>query len=168
MAMWGLLAMCVSVGGPVTFGLFGLFPAEGNSLRYLLLYFFLLVDMLAYLLIAGSLQSMIADVVEHRELISGQREEGTIFAAQTLVLKLSSALGVWVGGGLLELIRFPTGAGAENVSSGTIEELGLIWIGGNIFFYVLAFLALLRFQMTRTDHQDEVDELARRSQGSRE
>ena len=166
LAIGGLLGMCVSAGGPVAFGLAGLFPEQGSSARYLLLCFFLLVDMLTFLAIVASLNSMIADVVERRELASGQREEGSIFAAQTLILKISSAVGVWIAGLLLEWIRFPSGSDVLEVPAETIRNLGLVWIGVNVAFYLLACLALMRFRMTREDHAEHVEELARRTRES--
>ena len=76
-------------------------------------------------------------------------EEGSIFAAQTLILKISSAVGVWIAGLILEWIRFPSGSDVLEVPAETIRNLGLVWIGANVAFYLLACLALMRFRMTR-------------------
>ena len=157
LAIVGIVALALSVSVPVLIEFSGLLPAYGSLARFLVLSIFLFCDMIAYLLITASLASMLADAVEHRELLRGRREEGTIFAAQTLILKLSSAFGVLIAGVLLQVIRFPEG-GAD-ISNFVTQRLAIVWILGNAAFYMLAIAALLFYRLTRQQHAENVARL---------
>ena len=160
LAMAGMAGLCMSVGCPVALGFASLTPSSGGPARYLMLCGFLFFDMITYLMITASLASMLADAVEHRELKRGRREEGTIFAAQTLILKISSAIGVLIAGLLLDLIRFPAGGAGANAR--TIHNLGLVWVSGNIGFYLIAITSLVFYKLTRAGHARNVEALSRR------
>lgn len=151
-----IFGLTLSISIPVLTGKLGLMPADGQS-RLLVLSFFLFFDMLTYLVVTSSISSMLADAVEHRELQRGRREEGTIFAAQTLVLKLSSALGVLIAGILLQLIGF--NAHGSNFAPHVIDRLGTIWIVGNAGFYLLSVLSLRFYRHTRQQHEANVERL---------
>jgi len=159
LALIAISGISLSVGLPVLLGLVGFFPASGSAARYLLLCFFLFFDMLTFLVTLASLNSMLADGAEHRELMRGRREEGTIFAAQTLIVKLSGALGVGISGLLLELIEFPTGS--VLVPAGTVRSLAVVWILGQVSFYALAILSLLSYRQTRAGHARNLEALRR-------
>jgi len=157
LAIVGIVALALSVGAPVLLALIGVLPGEGSSARFLIMCGFLFCDMIAYLMITASLASMLADAVEHRELLRGRREEGTIFAAQTLILKISTAFGVLIAGILLQLIGFPEGGG--DVADGVTQRLALVWVLGNAGFYALGAASLAFYRLTRKQHTENVARL---------
>ena len=151
--------LCVSVATPVLLGILGLAPLRGGTAGYLVIYGFLFVDMVTYVLVMGSLFSMITDAVEHRTLLrAGRREEGTIFAVQTFVLKASSALGVLVAGIALQMIGFANQGGSPD--SELANNIGLIWISLNLAFYFLGICPILFYRFTRQRHLENIEKLS--------
>ena len=151
--------LCVSVATPVLLGILGLAPLRGGAAGYLVIYGFLFVDMVTYVLVMGSLFSMITDAVEHRTLLrAGRREEGTIFAVQTFVLKASSALGVLVAGIALQMIGFANQGGSPD--SELANNIGLIWISLNLAFYFLGICPILFYRFTRQRHLENIEKLS--------
>lgn len=156
-AIAAITALSVSVAIPVVVGLLGLAPLRGGIAGYPIIYGFLFVDMVTYILVMGALFSMVADAVEHRELSRGRREEGTVFAAQTLVMKISSALGVLISGITLQAIGFADEAGARDVA--VTNRIGMAWIVVNVGLYALAIAALFFYRITREQHEENVARL---------
>jgi len=151
-------ALCVSVATPVLLGILGLAPMSGGKAGYLVIYGFLFVDMVTYVLVMGSLFSMITDAVEHRALLrAGRREEGTIFAVQTFVLKASSALGVFIAGISLQVIGFGNKGGSADPE--LASNIGFIWIGLNLVFYFLGICPILFYRFTRRRHLENIVKL---------
>lgn len=167
-ATFMLVGIIVTTCAPVALGLFGLAPGLESSLRFPFLAAFLFLDTLSYLGVITILQSMLADVVERREVQGGQREEGTIFAGLTLVMKISSAAGVWVVGWVLELIGFPSGAQIADVPASTVRNLGLAWVAGNAAFYLLSLFALQFYSISRDDHHAHLNVLAQRREATKD
>ena len=58
---------------------------------------------------------MFADIADEHELETGERREGVIYAARSFVIKATGAVGVILGGMLLDFIAFPRGAAAGTV-----------------------------------------------------
>jgi Na+/melibiose symporter-like transporter len=151
--------LCVSVATPVLLGYLGLAPMSGGSAGYFVIYGFLFVDMVTYVLVMGSLFSMITDAVEHRALLrEGRREEGTIFSVQTFVLKASSALGVLFAGIALQVIGFASEGGSADPE--LANKIGLTWVGLNLAFYVLGICPILFYRFTRQRHLDNIVKLS--------
>ena len=62
----------------------------------------------------GSTTVMLADIVDYGEYKLGSRNESIIFSAQTLLVKLASALSVWLIGVGLSLIGYVAGAAVQS------------------------------------------------------
>jgi len=74
--------------------------------------------------------SMMADVCDEHEYLTGRRQEGAFFAAVAFSAKATSGFGAVIAGIGLEVIEWPTGAEirtAADVSAQTIVELGLFY-----------------------------------------
>jgi GPH family glycoside/pentoside/hexuronide:cation symporter len=155
--------LCVSVATPVLLGFLGLAPISGGTAGYFVIYGFLFVDMVTYVLVHGTIFSMITDAVEHRALLrEGRREEGTIFAVQTFVLKASSALGVLFAGMALQVIGFADeGVRADPEFA---NKIGLTWVGLNLAFYFLGICPMIFYRFTRQRHLENIVKLSNDSE----
>ena len=65
-------------------------------------------------LLLGSTTVMLADIVDYGEYKLGSRNESIIFSAQTLLVKLASALSGWLIGVGLSLIGYVAGAAVQS------------------------------------------------------
>jgi len=106
--------------------------------------------------------SMVPDVVEHDELMTGERREGVYFGIWALLQKFTNALGIAVAGWSLSWFGY-----VPNVAQTSTALLGI-----RIFFalipalvLILSLPLLIRYPITRQSHAKLVAELeARRAQ----
>lgn len=164
-ALWSLVALCVSVTLPVALCFSGLIAADASLSNFLLLSVFLFIDTGAFIIIMGMIGAMLADATEQLEIKTDKRQEGTIYGAQSLVTKTSSAVGVAVAGLLLDAVNFPQ-EHLDGIQPSVIEHLGIAWVGGSVIFYLLAVVALGYYRVTRHSHANTV-ELLRQRRGRR-
>ena len=93
--------------------------------------------------------SMVADVVDEHELITGLRQEGIFFSSVSFSNKMTSGIGTVAAGFALALIDWPSGAAvqtAADIAPETIAWLGLIY--GPI---VSGFALISAFVIQNTD-----------------
>ena len=102
------------------------FPSNGDPalLRVLLLVQFGVGCSAPVILIM--LGSVLADVCDEIELQTGRRLEGLVFSARSLIVKITSGAGNFLGGVILEAIAFPTGATAGTVAGDVLFRLGAV------------------------------------------
>ena len=105
--------------------------------------------------------SMIADVVEDSELSTGRRSEGLFFAANSLVQKSVSGVGIFGSTVLLNAIGFPHGAQPGAVDPSVVRNLGLVYVPTIILLYIGALAFLSAYRISRATHEANLEQLAR-------
>jgi len=105
---------------------------------------------------------MIADVVEESELRTGRRSEGVFFAARSLVRKSVSGMGVLMTTTVLTLVQFPENAVPGEVEPQIIFNLGILFAPTLFVLYVLMLVVMFAYRISQSDHESNVDQLARR------
>jgi glycoside/pentoside/hexuronide:cation symporter, GPH family len=110
----------------------------------------------------ASINSMFADIADEHEVETGERREGVIYAARSLVIKITGALGVFIGGMVLDFIAFPRGAAAGTVPADTVWSLGFIQGPATSVFTMLGLLLYLGYKLDRRRHAEIMVELDRR------
>jgi GPH family glycoside/pentoside/hexuronide:cation symporter len=103
-----------------------------------------------------------AEVIDHDELISGERKEGVYTAVVVLVTKLASALGIALSGIALQWAGISGGGASDGRVDGVIV-IAMAVVPG--LCVVAAVLPLWRFGFTEADHARVLAELARRRSG---
>lgn len=98
-------------------------------------------------------QSMMADAADEHEHRFGVRREGLFFSGFSLAGKAATGLGGFLAGVALDIISFPTGAGAaEHLSADLIRNLGLVAGPLPAVITLIAPLALAGYTLTRERH----------------
>lgn len=117
------------------------------------------VFFIAYVIL---LDSMLSDVIDERELLSGQREEGLFFAARSFATKASYGLGSFFAGVGLDIIRFPRAATPDNVSPEAVLSLAIL--SGPVLFVLFAATVAVssRYPLTAKRHEHIMREIAAR------
>ncbi|MDH3520864.1 MAG: MFS transporter [Myxococcales bacterium] len=138
---------------PIWLRLADLFPANESGWLYPILFVHSAIENTVYVMLYVMVASMMADVVEGREIVTGRREEGMLYAAQTLIYKITSAIGMGLGGVILDLIHFPSQPDVAGVPAESVRSLGMVYAPSVWVMYALALLALTRFRLSRSDHQ---------------
>ena len=151
---------------PVALRLLGWFPAHDSPWLYPTLLVHLGWDYFNYHVFGIMMLSMLADVIDQRELATGERSEGIIYASYTLMIKATSGAGILLGSLLLWLIAFPTGAEVSEVPVGTIRNYGIAYLFSIPFGMWLGVLVLTRYRLSRSNHAATLEALRAREEES--
>ena len=156
----GISLLSIAVGsGPVFLKLVGLFPATGSDGLFYTMVLFGIAQVMLIVMSSVITASMIADIVESRELATGRREEGLLFSVLSFIGKVASGMGIWVGGIMLALISFPTDTMATSVPAEVIDRLGWLYGPALAVFYGLAIFALRFYHLDRRSHAENLTRL---------
>ena len=107
--------------------------------------------------------SMLSDLVDQSELKTGRRSEGLFFAAATFIRKATQGLGLMVASMLLYLADFPEGADTTQVSAESVNTLVMLYIPTILFIWITMLLVISRYQLDRSQHEDNLRQLAERN-----
>lgn len=138
------------------------FPANDSPLILLLVMLTTFISALLAPVVFATINSMFADIADEHEIETGERREGVIFAARSFVLKATGAVGVFVGGMLLDLLAFPRGAAAGTVPDDVIWNLGLVQGPATSVFTMFGLFLYLGYRLDRARHAEIMLELDRR------
>jgi Na+/melibiose symporter-like transporter len=155
------VAAIVSGPLPVVLRLLGLFPENGSAA---LMPTLLLANTFIVTLLIGSsivTASMVADIVEDSELVTGRRSEGTFSAATSFVQKCVSGIGIFASTVLLGAIGFPQGAKPGAVAPEVVRDLGLVYTPILVALFVVSIGFLSLYPITRARHEENLRRLAR-------
>jgi Na+/melibiose symporter-like transporter len=153
----------VFYAAPYTLRSVGLFPGNEHPALFPLLVASALIVRIVDTIWSTVNYSMVADLVEAREVETGRREEGVLAAMRLLASKASTALGAVVGGFALHLIDFPVQTAVGEVPEKAIYAIGLIYgpITGTL--YGAAVAVLYFYRIDRRSHQANLSKLAQRN-----
>jgi len=104
--------------------------------------------------------SMVGEVIDEDELVTGERREGVYNGVFTFLRKLGGALGVFLALSLLDLAGYQKGA----VQSESARE-AIRWMTafGPVFFLAIGIWLARSYPLTRAAHERIVAELAERN-----
>ena len=162
-----LVCMIVSVLDGITLinlRFFDLLPENGDP-RLLMILVGMGVVAVAIAVILGVISaSLLADVLDQHELLTGYRQEGMFNAALSFSGKAVSGIGIMLGGLLMTLIEFPTQVDPSQVPDDMIFRLGLA-VGVLLpLLYLIPIALVTRYKITRAVHASIRAELDRRAQ----
>lgn len=147
---------------PFLLRLLGWFPINGSGLLVPILFAnsALALSLTITANIMGT--SMIADVAEEIEVKTGNRSEGLLFSAASVVNKSVTGIGIFASGVILSLVHFPQGAKPGEVPQEILNHLVLTYVGVAALIHGAALLCLLGYDISRKRHEDNLAELAGR------
>lgn len=144
---------------PVNLRIVGLFPANDTPALFPILGAFSMLEITLYVMCQIMFAAMLTDLVEKRELVTGMRQEGLLFAMQMFIMKINSGIGLWLAGLALSAIHFPTNAAVEDVPLEAIAKLGIVYGPCMMALYAIAVIALFFFRIRRADHYRHLERL---------
>ena len=100
--------------------------------------------------------SMVGEVIDEDELVTGERREGLYSGFFTFIRKLGGALGVWLAGLVLDLAGFR--AGAEQSPQVLSAIRGLTALGPGLFL-MLAIAFAWSYPLGRAEHREILSQL---------
>lgn len=158
------LALCVVVGGAFAFSpqvlyFTGLLDQMSTGTKFVYVFTVNGISQIFFIAYIILLDSMLSDVIDERELLSGQREEGLFFAARSFATKASYGLGSFFAGIGLDIIHFPRTATPDNVSPEAVLSLAIF--SGPVLFVLFAATVVIssRFPLTAAKHAEIMREI---------
>jgi Na+/melibiose symporter-like transporter len=154
-------ALCQVI--PVVLRLLGWFPENGTDELLCSLIVIKFIQGLGVVQALIAFNSMVADVVDEHELITGLRQEGIFFSSVSFSNKMTSGIGTVAAGFALALIDWPTGAAvqtAADIAPETIAWLGLIYGPIVSGFALISAYCYSKYGLNRQRHAEIVEELA--------
>lgn len=142
---------------PVSLRLLDVFPANGTSslIIALIAMKFLQGILLQQAMVAFG--SMMADVVDEHELVTGVRQEGIFFGAISFSAKATSGFGALIGGLALDIISWPRGPHvqtAADIPTETLFHLGVLYGPVVSAFAIVACWCYAKYPLTEAKHAE--------------
>ncbi len=159
----GVSLAAVGIGPlPIALRLVGALPPNGAPALFPILLAFTLLTVTLTIVSSILTASMVADVVEDSEVVTGRRAEGLFVAANSLVQKTTSGVGILASSLLLGAIGFPRGAKPGAVDAGVVRRLGLAYAPLLVGLYLAAIAFLATYRISRERHEANLRLLAAR------
>lgn len=108
--------------------------------------------------------SMLPDVVEYDELLSGQRREGLHYGMWGMVCKVTSALAMAISGWGLELFGYVEGADVQ--SGPAMLGIRILFSALPVLLLALCIPLLIKYPITKESHARLLKELEKRKEGA--
>lgn len=143
----------------ISFRLLGILPENGDPLLLPLIVTTYALGTGAGAIVGIIARSMVTDVVDEQELVSGERQEGIFFSALAFSGKAVSGLGTMLGGFVLSAIDFPANVDATGVSADVVFRMGVFMgpILGTL--HMIPLLLYVRYSLDRSRHREIHEEL---------
>lgn len=153
---------------PLPFALreLGLLPANGDPNLMLILLITNTLDLAMIISATILTSSMVADIVEDSEIKTGRRDEGVFFSVRNFAKNAVGGAGVASAGAILSLVDFPKKAKPGDVPEATIDLLVWTYLPIFIVLLIVGVLALSRYQISRSRHNDNLLRLENTRQAS--
>jgi Na+/melibiose symporter-like transporter len=147
----------------VNLRLLGVLPENGDPLLFPLL----LANAVGFLFSVGlggvAIYSMIGDIIDENELVTGLREEGLFYSARAFFAKASFSFGHFAAGLMLDFfVRLPFEAVPGQLPEDVLMRLGITAgpiMGGSA---LISLLIYARYRLTRERHAEILAEISRR------
>jgi glycoside/pentoside/hexuronide:cation symporter, GPH family len=151
---------------PIILRLLGLFPPNGSPLVLPLLFLNTVVTVTLAITAGINGTSMIADIAEDNELKTGQRSEGLLFSASSVIAKSVTGVGIFLSGVVLSVVHFPEKAQPGHVPQATLLNMMYVYLPLFISIQMIAIGCLFFYRITRQQHEANLAALANRSSGA--
>jgi Na+/melibiose symporter-like transporter len=131
--------------------LLDLLPANGHPLIYplQLLNAYIAVVCVVCLHVVGA--SLLADILDEQELVTGVRQEGVFFAASSFVLKATTGAGNLMGGIVIDVAGLQPGMNPGEVGADVLWILGVCSGPGIAACGIVAWLFARRVRLSRSE-----------------
>jgi len=140
---------------PITLRILGWFPENEDAALFPVLAMFVAIYYGAGAVLGISVMSALGDIADDHQLQTGRRQEGIFYSARTFVGKLTSGLGIFIGGIAIDIINWPTGIKpGDYVNPDTLFSLGIIDgpIAAIPSFFAIYFYG--RYQISKQQHEE--------------
>ena len=148
---------------PYLLTLAGLWPESGSWNSLICYSFFVMSEVVGFIVGGVMLDSMMADVVEDSELETSRRSEGLFYAARSFASKAVSALGIVLAGSIVSLVGMDGIQGVADMTNEMRGNLASFFLPTYCGLYFLAIYLISKYRIDRETHQNNLDRLAKQA-----
>ncbi len=138
-------------------------PQNGHPIIYPLMLINAGISVLAIVTLQVLSVSVMADILDEQELKTGLRQEGIFFAASSFINKVTTGMGAFFGGIIIDIAGITPGSEPGTVDDAVLWQLGALSTGIIATLTLTAFFCYRRMTMERDYHQQVQAELANAS-----
>lgn len=163
-ALLSVAAIAIAVNAFWMIGarLFGMLPDNGHPVIYPLQMLSTCISTFIIMSLQTLSVSLIADILDEQELLTGRRQEGTFFAAGTFIAKATTGLGTLLAGVVIDLAGIVPGSAPGSLEQSVLQALGWFTIGIICSLSLVSFWFYSRIQLGRQDHGKILEQLEAR------
>jgi Na+/melibiose symporter-like transporter len=103
---------------------------------------------------------MLADVVEEVQVQTGRRSEGLLFAADSLLRKLTTSFTTLLPGLIIAYVHFPQHAKPGHIDPAILRHLALIYLPITTVLTLCSTSVLLFYRGDRARHEHNLERIA--------
>lgn len=153
--IWALVLVMLLAMSKVLLRFAGVLPDNGDPLLLPLLVIHLSVVVFVLNIAAIMFASMVPDLVDEQEFLTGIRQEGVFSSSVGFAAKATTSLGLIAGGLLLDfVIRFPRGDQPGEIAGDVLFRLAFVdGIAVNLVF-LIPLLLMFGYTLTRDNLRD--------------
>ena len=140
----------------------GFWPELGSWTSLYIYSGFIVMEVICGIIGGVLLDSMMADVVEDSELKTQRRSEGLFYAARGFAAKAVSAGGIIGAGSIVSLVGLDGITSLDDVTDEIRLDLATLFLPTYCGLYLLGLVIVSKYQITRENHDENVQELAER------
>ena len=140
----------------------GFWPELGSWTSLYIYSGFIVMEVICGIIGGVLLDSMMADVVEDSELKTQRRSEGLFYAARGFAAKAVSAGGIIGAGSIVSLVGLDGITSLGDVTDEIRMDLATLFLPTYCGLYLLGLMIVSKYQITRENHDENVQELAER------
>lgn len=152
----------IFASAPYLLRLSGQFFDNGDPRLIFAVFFFSMMFLLCGVSSAILTHAMIGDIVEESQLRTGRRSEGLFYAANTLMQKSTSGLGVFIAGMLVAFVGIAPGSDPRTLDPEIARELALFYVPALVLLYIGGAGFLFAYRIDRASHEANVSALEKR------
>ncbi|MFT5134151.1 MAG: GPH family glycoside/pentoside/hexuronide:cation symporter [Gammaproteobacteria bacterium] len=162
-AVYALMVAILLYPMPYLLTLTGFWPEAGSWNSLIIYSFFVMSEVVGFIVGGVMLDSMMADVVEDSEVQTSRRSEGLFYAARSFASKAVSALGIILAGSIVTLVGMDGIKGVEDMTDVMREDLASFFLPAYCGLYFLAIFLISKYKIDRETHQTNLEALARKA-----
>ena len=145
---------------PYLMTLGGYWPESGSWDSLICYSFFVMTEVVGFIVGGVMLDSMMADVVEDSEVRTSRRSEGLFYAARSFAGKAVSAMGIVLAGSIVSLVGMDGISSGADMTDSMRVDLASFFLPLYCGLYFSAIYLISRYRIDRDTHNQNLEALA--------
>jgi len=151
---------------PYLLTLNGLWPEPSSTASLICYSFFVMAEVVGFIVGGVMLDSMMADIVEESEIRTNRRSEGLFYAARSFGAKAVSALGIVSAGIIVSFVGMDGIRSATEMTYDMRVDLASFFLPAYCGLYFIAIWIMSRYRIDRESHNENLRKLAETQQSA--